>query len=47
LEHNYCAVPAIESDPRYANTRALPEFAAYHAEAVQCHERFMAEVANR
>lgn len=45
LQRNYCSVPAIDSDPLWANTRSLPEFAAFHEEAVRCHERFMAELA--
>ena len=38
----YCGFPAVDSDPAYANVRALPEFGVLHAQAVQCHEQFMA-----
>jgi hypothetical protein len=44
LQRNYCTFPGIDRDPQYAAVRALPEFAAFHKEAAQCHERFMAEL---
>ncbi len=42
VRRNFCTVPAIDRDPEYAAVRALPEFAAFHDEGAQCHERFMA-----
>ena len=42
IRRNYCSFPAVDSDPTYANVRALPEFRELHAQAVRCHEQFMA-----
>lgn len=42
IEGNYCSVPAMESDPLFANLRSTPEYAEIHAAGRACQDRFLA-----
>jgi tetratricopeptide (TPR) repeat protein len=41
LRRNYCSYPAVETDPTLAAVRRLPEYAAFRADAMACHAKFM------
>jgi hypothetical protein len=40
IERNYCAYPALDTDPLLANIRNTPEFQAIRKTAVACYEKF-------
>jgi serine/threonine protein kinase/TolB-like protein len=41
IEAGYCSVPAIDSDPFFANLRTTPGFQAVRAEGQKCHDEFL------
>ena len=44
---NYCAYPAVSTDPLMANLRAAPEYAAVETAARECASRFVAQRTSR
>ena len=40
--HNFCAVPAMDTEPFFSEVRQQPDFPAIRATAVVCQERFQA-----
>jgi tetratricopeptide (TPR) repeat protein len=42
IDGNYCAYPAMDSDPFFAGIRTAPGFAKVRAAAIVCHENFVA-----
>ena len=41
VEGNYCAYPAMDSDPLLAGLRGNPEFARIRAEGISCRQKFL------
>jgi eukaryotic-like serine/threonine-protein kinase len=44
VEKNYCAYPAIDRDPFFADLRGLPEFAAIRSAGIECQNKFLAHM---
>jgi eukaryotic-like serine/threonine-protein kinase len=44
VEKNYCAYPAMDTDPFFADLRGLPEFAAIRSAGIECQSKFLAHV---
>jgi Flp pilus assembly protein TadD len=42
IEGNYCSYPAMDSDPFFANVRAVPDFAGIRAAGMACQQKFLA-----
>jgi eukaryotic-like serine/threonine-protein kinase len=42
VEQNYCAYPAMDTEPFFAELRKSPEFAAIRAAGMACQQRFLA-----
>jgi TolB-like protein len=42
VEQNYCAYPAMDTEPFFAEMRKSPEFAEIRARGVACQQRFLA-----
>ncbi|MGZ5494923.1 MAG: hypothetical protein ACXWHG_15060, partial [Thermoanaerobaculia bacterium] len=44
VEGNFCWAPMIDRDRLYDSLREMPEYKALYQQALQCHEKFMAEL---
>jgi len=42
IEHNYCALSALDFDPLLVKLRGTPEFAELRVAANQCQQKFLA-----
>ena len=43
IDHNFCAVQAADTDPRYASLRSMPEFSAFRDAAMECRKKFLTQ----
>jgi len=43
VQANYCAYPAMDTDPMFANIRSLPEYAEIRSMGISCQNTFLAE----
>lgn len=43
VQANYCAYPAMDTDPMFANIRSLPEYAEVHSIGMSCQHTFLSE----
>jgi hypothetical protein len=41
IEKRYCAYPALDLDPAFAQLRGMPEFQKIRQEAIACQQRFL------
>jgi hypothetical protein len=41
VQRGYCAVPAIDTDPGFAQVRSLPEFQKVRKAGMDCQARFL------